>query len=260
MITPSRGATTVNSLPPLVVDTRSGKIVAQVPTGAGTDAAAFDAREKLVFASNGEKIRGFTECDFFRPSDVEQKGWRLTKSERTQCVRVGIALPNGVEGLHTQIDRLPATDFPGNIRQNAVTQIGGVIQPVEEAAGVVFMGILFKHSFPAEAGLRIFSNWIQCIRLHRPRRRYWQQRVQVSRGKDYNPAGGKRLGHLGGNQCIADPGEIRTIAASKFPARQVNDVFTTRQGADLVMVQQIAGPGLNAAFLKPFLGTGGGKA
>ena len=38
----------------VVVDTRSGKIVARVPTGAGTDAVAFDAERKLAFASNGE--------------------------------------------------------------------------------------------------------------------------------------------------------------------------------------------------------------
>lgn len=37
-----------------VVDTRNGNIVAKVPTGRGTDAAAFDAQEKLAFASNGE--------------------------------------------------------------------------------------------------------------------------------------------------------------------------------------------------------------
>jgi YVTN family beta-propeller protein len=38
----------------LVVDTRSGKVVAEVPTGAGTDAAAFDPEQKLAFSSNGE--------------------------------------------------------------------------------------------------------------------------------------------------------------------------------------------------------------
>ncbi|MDP9262860.1 MAG: YncE family protein [Acidobacteriota bacterium] len=38
----------------LVVDTRSGKVVAEVPTGAGTDAAAFDPDQKLAFSSNGE--------------------------------------------------------------------------------------------------------------------------------------------------------------------------------------------------------------
>jgi DNA-binding beta-propeller fold protein YncE len=38
----------------VVVDTRSGKIVAEVPTGAGTDAAVFDPEQKLTFAPNGE--------------------------------------------------------------------------------------------------------------------------------------------------------------------------------------------------------------
>lgn len=38
----------------MVVDTRSGKIVAKLPTGAGTDAAAFDPELKLAFAPNGE--------------------------------------------------------------------------------------------------------------------------------------------------------------------------------------------------------------
>ena len=38
----------------LVVDTRSGTIVATVPTGAGTDAAVFDPDQKLAFAPNGE--------------------------------------------------------------------------------------------------------------------------------------------------------------------------------------------------------------
>jgi YVTN family beta-propeller protein len=38
----------------VVVDTSSGKIVSTVPTGGGTDAAAFDPGLKLAFASNGE--------------------------------------------------------------------------------------------------------------------------------------------------------------------------------------------------------------
>ena len=38
----------------MVVDVHNGKIVAKLPTGAGTDAAAFDAERKLAFASNGE--------------------------------------------------------------------------------------------------------------------------------------------------------------------------------------------------------------
>jgi YVTN family beta-propeller protein len=37
-----------------VVDARTGKVVASVPTGAGTDAAEYDPGLKLVFASNGE--------------------------------------------------------------------------------------------------------------------------------------------------------------------------------------------------------------
>ena len=37
-----------------VVDARTGKIVAKIPTGAGTDAAAFDPGLKLAFAPNGE--------------------------------------------------------------------------------------------------------------------------------------------------------------------------------------------------------------
>jgi YVTN family beta-propeller protein len=38
----------------VVVDTKAGKIVSTVPTGAGTDAAAFDPGLKFAFASNGE--------------------------------------------------------------------------------------------------------------------------------------------------------------------------------------------------------------
>lgn len=38
----------------VVVDSRSGKTVAEVPTGAGTDAAVFDPQQKLAFAPNGE--------------------------------------------------------------------------------------------------------------------------------------------------------------------------------------------------------------
>ncbi len=38
----------------LVLDTKSGKQVASLPTGHGTDAAAFDAGLKRAFASNGE--------------------------------------------------------------------------------------------------------------------------------------------------------------------------------------------------------------
>lgn len=36
-----------------VVDTDSGGVVASVPIGAGTDAAAFDPKRKLIFSSNG---------------------------------------------------------------------------------------------------------------------------------------------------------------------------------------------------------------
>jgi YVTN family beta-propeller protein len=37
-----------------VVDTDSGAVVATLPIGAGTDAAAFDPKRKLVFSSNGD--------------------------------------------------------------------------------------------------------------------------------------------------------------------------------------------------------------
>jgi len=38
----------------VVTDADSGKVVANVPTGAGTDAAAFDPKTKMAFASNGQ--------------------------------------------------------------------------------------------------------------------------------------------------------------------------------------------------------------
>ena len=38
----------------IVLDAKSGKVVASVPTGAGTDAAAFDPGTEFAFASNGE--------------------------------------------------------------------------------------------------------------------------------------------------------------------------------------------------------------
>jgi len=38
----------------VVVDARNGKVVATLPIGRGTDAAAFDPKRKLVFSSNGE--------------------------------------------------------------------------------------------------------------------------------------------------------------------------------------------------------------
>lgn len=37
-----------------VVDADSGKVITTVPTGEGTDAAAFDPKTKLIFSSNGE--------------------------------------------------------------------------------------------------------------------------------------------------------------------------------------------------------------
>lgn len=37
-----------------IVDASSGKVIATVPTGAGTDGTAFDPEMRLVFASNGE--------------------------------------------------------------------------------------------------------------------------------------------------------------------------------------------------------------
>jgi DNA-binding beta-propeller fold protein YncE len=38
----------------VVVDANSGKVIATVPTGAGTDAADFDPKRELAFASNGD--------------------------------------------------------------------------------------------------------------------------------------------------------------------------------------------------------------
>jgi hypothetical protein len=38
----------------IVMDAASGKVLADLPTGDGTDAAAFDPGTKLAFASNGE--------------------------------------------------------------------------------------------------------------------------------------------------------------------------------------------------------------
>ncbi|MGI9035627.1 MAG: YncE family protein [Pyrinomonadaceae bacterium] len=38
----------------IVLDADNGKVVADLPTGKGTDAAGFDAKEKLAFSSNGE--------------------------------------------------------------------------------------------------------------------------------------------------------------------------------------------------------------
>ena len=38
----------------IVLDTKTGNQIASVPTGDGTDAAAFDPELKLAFASNGE--------------------------------------------------------------------------------------------------------------------------------------------------------------------------------------------------------------
>ncbi len=37
----------------VVVDSEDGKVISQLPIGAGTDAAAFDPKRKLIFSSNG---------------------------------------------------------------------------------------------------------------------------------------------------------------------------------------------------------------
>lgn len=64
----------------MVVDSHSGKIVATVDTGAGTDAAAFDPGLKYAFASNGEGTLTVVKqdsADKYSPTNVEtQRGAR----------------------------------------------------------------------------------------------------------------------------------------------------------------------------------------
>jgi DNA-binding beta-propeller fold protein YncE len=65
-----------------VVDAESGRVVATVPTGAGTDAAAFDPQTKLAFASNGGSgtlsvIQQKTADEYLTVADVKtQRGAR----------------------------------------------------------------------------------------------------------------------------------------------------------------------------------------
>ena len=68
-------STCVNNLM-MVVDTDSGAIVASLPIGSGTDAAAFDPKRRLIFSSNGRdgtlSVIREVDAQTFRPAGTVQ--------------------------------------------------------------------------------------------------------------------------------------------------------------------------------------------
>jgi YVTN family beta-propeller protein len=61
----------------IVLDAKSGKILATIPIGAGNDATVFDAETQLAFASNGDGTITIAK-------DVPHKGWSVVQTITTR--------------------------------------------------------------------------------------------------------------------------------------------------------------------------------
>ena len=69
-------------------------------------------------------------------------------------------MPDEIDVAHRHIDWLPLDNLPGNVMQDAVAHVDGVIQPVELSWRFELFGEILEHAFAPDAGLGIFAGRI----------------------------------------------------------------------------------------------------
>ncbi len=123
------------------------KIVAQcgiAEQGAGSFLALESAWPSK---SSREKLCCFSDADCFCSGGIQDTGGGGTEGESSQCIRVGVALPDHVESRNRKVDRLTGVDSPSNIDKHAVTEIDGVVQAKNQASSAVFERVIFENAF-----------------------------------------------------------------------------------------------------------------
>ena len=91
--------------------------------------ASFRAREAHVaIHPASELLADGAYAQLLGPRDVEDERRCGRALDGRQGNRVRVALPDGVEGAGRQVDRLPRPDAPGQVDEDTVPQLAGVVQ------------------------------------------------------------------------------------------------------------------------------------
>ena len=100
--------------------------------------------------------------------------------ERTERHLVGISLPYDIRMPHRQVNRPVLVDRSGQLMQNAVPHVDGIIQAVNRHRRTILVGEIFKDALSAETGLRILSDRLRRYRFVDSAAAHRRERVHIS--------------------------------------------------------------------------------
>ena len=100
-----------------------------------------------------------------RPGDIQNVRRVVAELEGADENGVRVALPDRVHLRHRDVDRLAAVDLLGDVEQDAVPKVRGVVQPHEQDARAVLRRHVLEHPLPPEAGLRVLADGSRRSRL-----------------------------------------------------------------------------------------------
>ena len=173
---------------------------------------------------------------------------------------VGVALPDAVERRNAERDRLAGHDLGRDVVDDAVAQVDGVIEAVNEHLCAVGVGGVFEGALPGEAAFGIFAE--------RADRHFFIAAAERDIGAGVNVAGGKHdvvdgaeaVDDIGRDQRIHPPGFPFFAVRAELAPDHVNDIGAIRQRGKLLRIAEIAGQHRDAVVLQHFSGVGIGKA
>jgi len=182
--------------------------------------------------------------------DVEDAGWGRAEFESLEGPGGGVSLPNAVEPSHVHVDRLAQKDLPGQVVQNSITQVDGIVQAEQTDGGVEVAAVVFENPFASETRLRVFSARFRGVGFGGATPLGSDKWIHASGGEGDDSTAAEVFGHVRGNEGVRGPSERGIVGGAKFSSGHKDDVVELRQSGYLGSVEQIASECLAASVLE----------
>ena len=129
---------------------------------------------------------------------------------------VGVALPDDVDGAHREVDGLAGENLPGEIDEDAVAQLAGVVEADDGDARAAGAAEVVVEALAADAAGGVFADGHERIGFDGAAVRDGRERIDVAGGKGGDAAAGEALADHGGHPAVDGPGVAGPAGGAEF--------------------------------------------
>jgi hypothetical protein len=228
------------------------------PGGVGFVAGDGDIFTEAV----GEPVGGFAGAEDVGAGDVEDEGGGRGSDvgEALDDVGEGVALPDAIEVSHGGVDGFIGENFPGDIDEDAVLEIDGVIEADDGEGSAGGLALGQEGIFAVEAGLGVFADGRGGIGFVGASGIGGDEGVDAAGGEGDDGCGLKSFCDEGGQVFVEVLEGIGIAGGAELLSGEEEDGGGSGEGLDLIGIGEVAGAGFDVVCGEGFPDGGIGEA